>query len=375
MTWFADTGTSSGYTPTWTAPQPVRERFGTEQLQQLAKPLPDRFIHRNPSGGGEYVTHSVINQKLLAIVGPFDFQLVSVIRGDLPEKAPNPKASSQRGKEGAPALTGVVVGAVCRLTMEIDERETIIEEIGDCEDPRNWPHDGARMKDAMSDAFKRCAMRVGLGLHLWAQEEYVLDRALAVDDDTSSGSSGVQESGSPKPRPTSTDTGAASTTSRHTSSGGESSSIESPTIDGPATAPATTPARPVTLAAPREVEEARLRVYSLDPEQRKLVQDAWRAEWGTIKEGSENPLTAEGYVQLSEMLERVEKDNKSEWERRRRKAHAQMNEVGIKTPEAKHEFVSMATGGATESTGKLTEAQSQAITLEIEKLKAADGAA
>ena len=33
-------------------------------------------------------------------------------------------------------------------------------------------------KDAASDALKRCAMRLGLGLHLWAQEHYFLDQQL-----------------------------------------------------------------------------------------------------------------------------------------------------------------------------------------------------
>jgi hypothetical protein len=28
----------------------------------------------------------------------------------------------------------------------------------------------------VSDAVKRCAMRVGVGLHLWSQENYVLDQ-------------------------------------------------------------------------------------------------------------------------------------------------------------------------------------------------------
>ena len=29
-----------------------------------------------------------------------------------------------------------------------------------------------------SDSFKRCAMKLGLGLHLWAGEEYYLDKQL-----------------------------------------------------------------------------------------------------------------------------------------------------------------------------------------------------
>ena len=38
------------------------------------------------------------------------------------------------------------------------------------------------MKDAVSDAVKRCAMAFGVGLHLWAQfegkSEYFLDKQL-----------------------------------------------------------------------------------------------------------------------------------------------------------------------------------------------------
>ena len=38
------------------------------------------------------------------------------------------------------------------------------------------------MKNAVSDAVKRCAMRIGLGLELWCQETYVLDKALATKE-------------------------------------------------------------------------------------------------------------------------------------------------------------------------------------------------
>jgi hypothetical protein len=39
--------------------------------------------------------------------------------------------------------------------------------------PRRRPPQGRR-----SDALKRCAMRLGLGLRLWAQEHYFLDQQL-----------------------------------------------------------------------------------------------------------------------------------------------------------------------------------------------------
>jgi hypothetical protein len=115
-------------------------------------------VHDNPGAGnrGQYVKHSTVVQRLLQIIGPFDFEIVEVLRGDTKDQA------------------NVVVGCLARMTVVIDNRMTVITEVGDCENPKNWPHDGARMKDAASDALKRCAARFGCGLHLWAQEDYYL---------------------------------------------------------------------------------------------------------------------------------------------------------------------------------------------------------
>ena len=145
-------------------------------LTQLSRPFPQGFIERKD--GIDYVAHHVVTQRLLSIVGPFDFELVEIIRGDVAAVAPVPNGKSRRARSGTPELHNVVVGGVWRLTCEVDGRRVRIEEIGDVGDVHNWPHDGARLKDAASDALKRCAMRLGLGLHLWAQEHYFLDRQL-----------------------------------------------------------------------------------------------------------------------------------------------------------------------------------------------------
>jgi hypothetical protein len=139
------------------------------QLAQLAKPFAPHLVHTNPSGGGSYVSHSAVNEKLLAVVGPFSWERVEVIRGHVPGIAANPSASSKRGKEGRPPLENVVVGYIGRLTVRVDGQVVSTEETGDCEDPHNWGHDGQRLKDASSDAFKRCAMRLSVGLHMWSQ--------------------------------------------------------------------------------------------------------------------------------------------------------------------------------------------------------------
>jgi hypothetical protein len=51
-----------------------------------------------------------------------------------------------------------------------------ITEVGDVERPGD--NNGSNLKNASSDALKRCAMRLGVGLHLWSQDNYYLDKAL-----------------------------------------------------------------------------------------------------------------------------------------------------------------------------------------------------
>jgi hypothetical protein len=152
-------------------------------LAKLAKPFPRELVQGDP-GGNSYVAHENVTQWLLGIVGPFDYELREIIRGDVPGQAPNPKGNSKRAKDGTPDLHNVIVGGVWRLHLLVDGRDVVIEEAGDVEDPHNWRHDGARLKQAASDAIKRCAMRAGLGLHLWAGERYMLDKRLANGNGT-----------------------------------------------------------------------------------------------------------------------------------------------------------------------------------------------
>ncbi len=144
------------------------------QLRELITPFPDRYVHSNPSGGGSYVKHAVIQQRLMQVLGPFTFEHVDTLYGDVAAIEPNPKGNSMRARTGAPALVDALVGVIARLRVTVDGRDVVVEEAGDCEQPHNWPHNGARMKDAMSDAFKRCSMRLGLGLSLWAQDDFFL---------------------------------------------------------------------------------------------------------------------------------------------------------------------------------------------------------
>ena len=139
-----------------------------KQLYELSRIFPEKFIHKNPTGFGDYIQHSVIRQRLLSVLGAYSQEVKHIIREKLTDK---------QGVERE-----VITGVVLALTVEIDGNLVTIEEAGDVEQPFNWKTDGARMKDAVSDAVKRCAMAFGVGLHLWSQfdgqSEYFLDKQL-----------------------------------------------------------------------------------------------------------------------------------------------------------------------------------------------------
>ena len=141
------------------------------QLMELSKVFPDKFIHKNPTGFGDYIQHSVIRQRLLSVLGGYSQEVKHIIREKLTDK---------QGVEKE-----VITGVVLALTVEIDGELVTVEEVGDVEQPFNWKTDGARLKDAVSDAVKRCAMALGVGLHLWSQfegkSEYFLDKQLSKD--------------------------------------------------------------------------------------------------------------------------------------------------------------------------------------------------
>ena len=126
-------------------------------LLKLSTPFPDNLVKPAPQGKyGTYVAHSTVTERLLSIVGPFDMRICETFYGD----------------------NGNVEGVVLEMTFMIDGQRVTVQEIGDCEQPTNWKTQGARLKDAVSDGVKRCAMRIGLGLHLWSQDDYFLPSQL-----------------------------------------------------------------------------------------------------------------------------------------------------------------------------------------------------
>jgi hypothetical protein len=158
----------------------MRDRASDPTLYELARPFPAHLIEKPPQGKfGTYVPHFVVTQALLAYTGPYDWRLVEILRGSVP-------GTTTKDGTAYPQLTDAIVGVVGELTVNIDGGRVTIQEAGSCESPAFDNNDGERLKKAASDAIKRCAMRVGLGLHLWCKrgDQYFLSKVLrGVEED------------------------------------------------------------------------------------------------------------------------------------------------------------------------------------------------
>jgi hypothetical protein len=129
------------------------------QLAELARKFPDSLIKQKPGKfAAAYVEHGVIVQRLLEVVGPFTFRVDKPITN----------------------ADGTVVGCLATLQVVVDERFVAVTEVGDVEHPSG--NNASNLKNASSDALKRCAMRLGLGLHLWTGDAYYLDRSLSKEN-------------------------------------------------------------------------------------------------------------------------------------------------------------------------------------------------
>tara|TARA_Y100000004_G_scaffold113872_1_gene127911 strand:+ start:3439 stop:3873 length:435 start_codon:yes stop_codon:yes gene_type:complete len=139
------------------------------QLSDLAKPFTSLVKSGSDAGKfGDYVEHSAVTQRLLAHLGPFDQRVVEIVYDTHPD------------------LGQVCTGVILELTLYIDGEQIKVQEVGDVEHPfQKGKNNGSRLKNAISDAIKRCAMRVGLGLHLYAQDDYFLDKLLEDKNGTS----------------------------------------------------------------------------------------------------------------------------------------------------------------------------------------------
>jgi len=151
------------------------------QLHELSRPFPPEYVKAPPQGKhGDYVPHHIVEQRALQIVGPHSFQVTEPIRGYAEQ------VKSKTSDKIWPARDGAVVGCLATLTVTIDGHMVSITEVG-TEDTPAMNHDAENLKRAASDAYKRCWMRLGLGLHLWAGVDYFLAGKLGAGDSTLAG--------------------------------------------------------------------------------------------------------------------------------------------------------------------------------------------
>ncbi len=135
-----------------------------KDLKALSQPFQGLVKDAAPGKFGDYVEHTAVTQRLLLHLGPYDQTVVREIYDE--------------HKEYGKCLVGVVL----EMKFKIDGEIVTIQEGGSVDKPYKVTnkktgermHNGERLKLAISDAHKRCAMRVSLGLHLWAQEDYFL---------------------------------------------------------------------------------------------------------------------------------------------------------------------------------------------------------
>jgi hypothetical protein len=145
------------------------------QLLALLKPFSPRLISPPAEGKfGSYVSHYVIEQRLLSAVGPYSWRITQTILD----------------------RDGTLTGCIGELVVEVDGRKVSCSGAGDVENPSNSKTNGERLKFAESDAFKRAAMRLGVGLHLWAQDDfYVYDLLSKAEVPVSNKSPGEDQDG------------------------------------------------------------------------------------------------------------------------------------------------------------------------------------
>ena len=152
-------------------------RRSKSQLERLAIPFPPQHVStvQRGSRAASYVSWSLVQQRLLGTLGPVDQFVVELIRGVIPEM--------KTANKTYPAVADGVTGVVAEFVYHIDGRQVRIQEIGTCENPAMRDNDGDRAKLALSDATKRAAARIGVGLHLWSKGVWFLPKMLGEDVD------------------------------------------------------------------------------------------------------------------------------------------------------------------------------------------------
>lgn len=152
------------------------------EFTRLAERIPEKFIKNPPQGKyGKYVGHVDIQQIAFGKLDrPASFEVLDYVRGHIPAW------QSKNGQRQNPERPQGIVACLARLTVVIDSETYVVTEIGVSNSPEVHS-DGENLKTAASDAYKRCWMRLGLGLELWVEQgespsPYFLHNQLLVNE-------------------------------------------------------------------------------------------------------------------------------------------------------------------------------------------------
>jgi len=116
-------------------------------------------------GSIDYVEHTQVTQKLIALIPDVQMKLESHIYD---------KVEDENGVRRK-FLTGVVY----TISGTIDGEFRTVTEAGMCDKPffaegnRKVSNNGERLKECISDAIKRCAMRLGVGIELYDTQSWL----------------------------------------------------------------------------------------------------------------------------------------------------------------------------------------------------------
>ena len=137
----------------------MSESTTKNEILRLAKKFPSQLVRTIKKGNREedYINHAVITQRLLQVLGAFSWDYEVIYEAD--------KVVAVKGK----------------IKAMVDGKEVSVSGTGT--ETFDGDSTGEKLKKMESDALKRAAARLGVGLHLWAQDQYFLDIQLAKDID------------------------------------------------------------------------------------------------------------------------------------------------------------------------------------------------
>ena len=121
--------------------------------------------------GIKYVEHTQVTQRLIAIIPDVKMEILDKIYDDFT----NPITGEEKK---------ILTGIAYRISGTIDNEFRVVEEIGMCDKPFYNPDtettrkiltNGERGKECLSDAIKRCSMRLGIGIELYDTDTWIVD--------------------------------------------------------------------------------------------------------------------------------------------------------------------------------------------------------